>query len=527
MKSYFGYIRVSTIKQGEQGSSLHEQRDAILSYAARNGLEIGEWFEERVTAAKQGRREFARMTALLRAGKARGVIIHKIDRSARNLRDWAGLGDLIDTGIEVLFAHESLDLTTRGGRLAADIQAVVAADFVRNLKDEVRKGFYGRLKQGYFPLKAPRGYLDRGKARVKEICPREGPLVAEAFALYATGRYSLELLRHELARRGLTDGGGQPLGFKTMSVILRNSFYIGLMPIRSTGELFEGKHQPLVRKTVFDRVQAIMDGRLFPRTEKHQFLFRRLLKCARCGRSLSGERQKGHVYYRCHDRACPRVCVPERLVEEVVLENLKALAIGDGDIGDFRDLLADRIAEESRSRTVLEEQVRNQLASVEQRMERAADALIEGVIDKDMFAERKKSLLHRRQELRDTLETGEGMTYWKDVAERFERAFAAYLGYKTGSADEKRAIVEMLGSNLVVRGKKPVFTLDFIFAYLRDWSLAAQCAHYGGAVRTGAARRQRAPASELIERLARRETAAPPDGTDASPQSPQSPLPPK
>ena len=49
-----------------------------------------------------------------------GVIIHKIDRSAGNLRDRADLGELIDAGIEVHFANESPDLNSRGGRLSAD-----------------------------------------------------------------------------------------------------------------------------------------------------------------------------------------------------------------------------------------------------------------------------------------------------------------------------------------------------------------------------------------------------------------------
>src|SRR5205085_4859361 len=137
--------------------------DAITRHAARNDFEIAAWFEERETAAKRGRPLFNQMLKLLRQDKAGGVIIHKIDRSARNLRDWADLGELIDRGIEVQFANESLDLQTRGGRLSADIQAVVAADYIRNLREETRKGFYGRIKQGLFPLPAPLGYTDQGK----------------------------------------------------------------------------------------------------------------------------------------------------------------------------------------------------------------------------------------------------------------------------------------------------------------------------------------------------------------------------
>jgi len=79
------------------------------------------------------------MLNLLRRGKAQGVIIHKIDRGARNLKGWADLGELIDTGMEVHFANESLDLNTRGGRLSADIQAVVAADYITVLFVELSR----------------------------------------------------------------------------------------------------------------------------------------------------------------------------------------------------------------------------------------------------------------------------------------------------------------------------------------------------------------------------------------------------
>ena len=94
MKSYFAYIRVSTARQGSHGVSLTEQRAAIERYALRTGLIITEWFEERETAAKRGRAVFGRMLTSLRQAKASGVVIYKIDRSARNLKDWAD-GDLI------------------------------------------------------------------------------------------------------------------------------------------------------------------------------------------------------------------------------------------------------------------------------------------------------------------------------------------------------------------------------------------------------------------------------------------------
>src|ERR1035437_9869535 len=202
MNHFYGYIRVSTVRQGE-GVSLQQQRAAIEQFAHRHSLEITRWFEELETAAKSGRPVFSEMIKQLKRGSARGVIIHKIDRSARNLRDWATLGELIDQGVEVCFANESLDLRSRGGRLSADIQAVVAADYIRNLREEAKKGFYGRLKQGLFPMPAPLGYLDKGQGQPKVPNPATAPLVKQGFELYASGRYNLVGLCAELNQLGL------------------------------------------------------------------------------------------------------------------------------------------------------------------------------------------------------------------------------------------------------------------------------------------------------------------------------------
>ncbi|MDB5904892.1 MAG: resolvase, partial [Betaproteobacteria bacterium] len=112
------------------------QREAIEVYARRQNIEVVEWFCETQTAAKRGRPIFSRMMRSLSRRKVDGLILHRIDRGSRNLKDWSDIADLSDLGLQVHFAHDAIDLTTRGGRLAADVQAVVAADFIRNLRDE-------------------------------------------------------------------------------------------------------------------------------------------------------------------------------------------------------------------------------------------------------------------------------------------------------------------------------------------------------------------------------------------------------
>ena len=178
-KTCFAYTRVSTVKQGD-GVSLEAQREAITVFAEKHGLSVTRWYEEKETAAKRGRPVFDDLVKSLQRGEAAGLIVHKIDRSARNFSDWARVGELVDSGIDVHFAHESLDLRSRGGRLTADIQAVIAADYVRNLREECLKGVEGRLKQGIFPFAAPIGYLNKGGGKPKTPDPKRAPYVRRA-----------------------------------------------------------------------------------------------------------------------------------------------------------------------------------------------------------------------------------------------------------------------------------------------------------------------------------------------------------
>lgn len=454
MQSYIGYIRVSTTKQGE-GVSLEVQKEAISRFAERNQFEVGLWLEEMETAAKRGRPMFTQAMKLLRQEKYKGIILHKLDRGARNLKDWAEIGELSDRGIEVHFVNESLDLQSRGGRLSADIQAVVAADYIRNLREETRKGFYGRLKQGLYPLGAPTGYLDQGGGKAKTIDPVKGPLVRKAFELYATARYSFETLGEELHRLGLRSHSGNRVKRTGLSTILNNPFYMGLIRIRKTNETFAGVHQPLVGKALFERVQQVLTGKVNARTQRHAFMYRRILTCAACHYSLIGERQKGHVYYRCHGKQCNSTCVREEAVESAVVQFLRLLLFSREEKEYFKTRIP--ILRENWTHKHVEEikSVKLRLDQIRDRMNRLTDAYLDQALDKTMFEERKKALLLEQKAAEETLtglkgSRGRGL----ERLEKFlELAGNALLSHELALPEEKRELVQILTSNRRVDGK--------------------------------------------------------------------------
>jgi site-specific DNA recombinase len=441
---------------------LPEQKEAIERHAARNGLAVSQWFEERETAAKRGRPIWNQMLKLLRNGKAAGVVIHKIDRSARNLKDWADLGELIDQGIEVHFANESLDLNSRGGRLSADIQAVVASDYIRNLREEAKKGIYGRLKQGFYPMRAPLGYLDNGAAKPKTVDPVRGPLIRQAFELYAGGRFTILPLVDELYRIGLRNLAGTRVTRNGLSTILNNPFYMGLIRIRATGQVYAGNHEPLISKRLFDDVQDVLAGRFNRRTKAHDFLFRRFITCKQCQYSLIGELQKGHVYYRCHTKSCPMKGVREESVKNVVEHNLRQLQFTDAE----KDYLGARIrglkANWFQER---EKQVGNltlKLEQVSERLSRLTDAFLDGTVEKEIYEERKASILFEKRSIEDRLNDlkSNRASIPEEIQKFIELAGDAYSLYKTPISDKKRRLLKTVTSNCYADAE----TIDFTYA---------------------------------------------------------------
>lgn len=467
--SCFSYVRVSTQRQGQTGTSLTEQKRAIDRYAQKNNLKIVKYFEERETAAKQGRPVFLKMLKEVKKGKAKGLILHKIDRGARNLKDWVELRELKEKGVAVHFVNESIDLNSRGGMLSADIQAVVAADYIENLKQEAKKGIYGRLKQGLYPFPAVVGYLDSGAGKPKRIDPIKAPFVKRGFELYATGEWGLESLNDELYKLGLTNKKDNKISINGLSKLLKNPFYIGLIKIERTGELFAGIHEPIITKRLFEQVQEVFQGKTTKKVRKHSFLFRKQIHCRSCERLLIGEKQKGNVYYRCHTRNCETKGLREELIEKNLKNLLSQIALDDNEYEAFKELVTDEDRNLKGKKESREKALFLQLNQLKKRQSLIADAYVDEVFDKATYLAKKNDLILKEQEMREKLNNLDvnSRSVITELELLLELVNSAYLCWENGSLFEKREIVKNLTSNFSVKGKSVLVKLEFPFELIR------------------------------------------------------------
>jgi len=469
-KVYFSYVRVSTQRQGIQGTSLTEQFAAIQHYAQRFNLQIVKQYEERETAAKQGRPVFLEMLKALRKGKASGLIIHKIDRSARNLKDWADLASLIDSGIEVHFANESLDLNSRGGRLSADIQAVVAADYIRNLREETKKGIYGRLRQGLYPFPARVGYSDTGKGEAKTLDPIQAPLVREAFELYASGSVGLNALVETMYERGLRNKNNKKISRNGLVCILKNPFYMGLIKLDTTPEMFVGIHEPIVSKALFDEVQSVFEGKRIPKQNRHFYIFRRVITCKRCENLLIAERQKGNVYYRCQTKRCPQKTVREETIEKRLLEIYKKLELSEREYEFLKTEAENYFRDAPKREEEIKRQLLMELANIGSRLAKLADAYVDEVFDRETYFSKKNELVLKQKEIGEKLNSKnenyqDGLNQMRGFLELLK---SVYLSYKSGTPEERREMVQITFSNCTAEGKSLAIKLKKPFEMMYE-----------------------------------------------------------
>jgi len=142
-----GYVRVSTEQQASEGVSLDAQRTKLSAYATALDLELVAVFEDAGLSAKSLQRPgLAAALALLDAGGADGIVVTKLDRLTRSVRD---LGDLVDRyfsdRFSLLSVNDAIDTRTAAGRLVLHVLAAVS-QWEREATAERTRDALGQLR---------------------------------------------------------------------------------------------------------------------------------------------------------------------------------------------------------------------------------------------------------------------------------------------------------------------------------------------------------------------------------------------
>src|SRR5271154_4591850 len=123
-----GYVRVSTDRQAEHGVSLEAQEAKIRAMATVQGAELTDVIVDGGESAKSlNRPGLQRLMGLVNAGKVQAVIVAKLDRLTRSVKDLCGLLELFEKRkVALISVAEALDTGSAAGRLGGTINGGVS-----------------------------------------------------------------------------------------------------------------------------------------------------------------------------------------------------------------------------------------------------------------------------------------------------------------------------------------------------------------------------------------------------------------
>ncbi len=389
---FVAYYRVSSKRQREEGVSIEAQRKLILDYAKRNNFEVVKEFDIDESAKKEGRKKFSEMVTYIQANKnILGILCEKVDRLLRgNLKDRVIIEDMVNNeGREIHFIKESLVYNKNAKsfqKLQFDIQNGFARFYLNNLSDEVKKAYDILVDDGFYPHIPPIGYKTKLDDHVAIPDPAVAPFIKRIFELCATGEYSERKIGLMLFDEGFRSRKGNRVGKSAIGKILHTHFYYGFFEWK--GEVKPGKHDPIIDKDLFDKVQEVLSPKK-KKGYKHDFSFVGLMECGECHNGVTAELQKGHVYYHCTKPRGAQFCHQKYVREEVITEQLakviKAVSLDLKKLKTIKDIMSVSLADETEYLQDSLDALNSQYKDLQEQSSKLLDLYLKGKIKEEAY----------------------------------------------------------------------------------------------------------------------------------------------
>jgi site-specific DNA recombinase len=407
-KKAYTYLRVSTPSQvntdyNPEGISLPFQRGQcqlksveLGAYVAREFLEPG-----RSATSIDKREVFQEMLACAKEeGDVDYIICYHFNRMFRNSVDAAiTRRDLAKCGTRIVSTVVDLGEGPESDMVETILSAVDEYQSAASGADISYK-MSAKAKNGGTLGKAPLGYLNRRDTSegrnigISILDEERAPFVKVAYELYSTRKWSLEALQDELTERGLRTRGGRfpagPVSVSKLAEMLRDPYYAGY--VRYKGDIFNGRHEPLISEALFDQVQAVMDERSErgTRQRRHHHFLKGMLWCGQCHEediesrmlmqwsSGNGGRYRYFFCRRRQQHQCDSRYLEGDAVEAAVERVYQSIRF-DTDLADqLRTAMRDALDERQKSEKLLARQLKAELGRLDKQEENLIDLAAEG-----------------------------------------------------------------------------------------------------------------------------------------------------
>src|SRR3989338_8918585 len=411
------------------------------------------YFGQKVTKTLFGN---SPMMLRMEAGEASGILAWHPDRLARNSVDGGKIIYLVDTGVivEMKFPTFWFDPTPQG-KFMLSIAFSQSKYYVDNLSENIKRGHRNKVKDGIWPQMAPLGYVNKNK----RIVPDENiaPLIKKTFEAYATGNFNLRELRDKFNALGLKRKSGKELAVSNYQKLLKNPIYTGLM--RYNGEIFEGKHEPIISKKLFDSVQEVMSRKSKPHSKGLKpYIYRGFFRCGECGCFITTEQQKGHYYLRCTKRKnpCTQKYVREELITSQIQEEIKKVSLPLDWLSWMIEENKKDQSSEIQSSTLFVDSAKADISLLDSKIEKLMNAYLESALSLEEYRDAKSALVASKQLLKEKLSAFEQKANNRfELTEKFLKYNMELANDRTN--EENTHLFKKVGSNFILEARTVLF----------------------------------------------------------------------
>lgn len=418
------YARYSSDNQ--RSESIDAQLRAMQNYCQQNHILIVEtYIDEAKSAITDHRPSFQKMIADSKYHQFNIVLVHKLDRFARNRYDSAVYKrELKKNGVSVYSVLENLDDSPENIMMESVLEGM-SEYYLQNLAREVMKGMRETALQcKHTGGKPPLGY-DLNTDGKLIINQGEAEVVQQIFKMYLDN-YSYSKMAEILNKKGYRT--------KTGSLFRKNSFYSILRQEKYTGGYIwnrasakqngmrnshkskalkdqvriQGGCPSIISYADFEEVQKKMQERTHGKAESKARRYYMLggkgfLQCGICGKSMTGTVRKSHgktyITYQCPShkaKQCETKEVRADHLNLIVAQQLAEFFFREDRLKDWEDLLRSDIRDDPENKSL-----KNRIKGIDKKMENILQNL-EDVVSKAL-TQRLDELAQKKEELESKL----------------------------------------------------------------------------------------------------------------------------
>ena len=398
------YTRVSTKEQADNNMSLSTQKKSCELYALKHSYNILGSFGGTYESAKTDeRKEFNKMLSFVKRSKEKisYIIVYSVDRFSRSGANAIYITEqLRQQGVLVVSVTQPTDSTTPSGSLQQNIQYIFSEYDNQLRREKCMSGVKEAILRGEWCYRVPFGYEVIGSGRNRQIVvSKTGKILAKAFHWKAQN-LSIQEIKDRLNALGVN------IYHQKLSALLKNPFYCGLLthPVLE-GQITEGKHEAMISKELFLKVNNILNENVHGYTVKHEneeIPLKNFVKCDHCGNSMPGYivKKKNLWYYKCRTVGC---CNNRsaRWMHSEFLQMLQPYRVtfSESLTKLMKKQIMTTLSSHIATRQTEEQQVRKQLLEIESKIDRLEERFVLEEITKDQFARFTDKFREEKQEI--------------------------------------------------------------------------------------------------------------------------------